>query len=455
MFRSCPSRTVSNQKNKTAAMNFKSIFDKFRIASEREDYAVIHETMEKGIYFRGTNLWVLIFAIFIACVGLNVNSTAVIIGAMLVSPLMGPILGMGYSVAIYDFNLFKRAIINFGFAVISSLLTSTLYFSVTPLNEAHSELLARTQPNIYDVIIALVGGLAGVVALSSKQKGNVIPGVAIATALMPPLCTAGYGLATGAWTYFFGAFYLFTINAVFIGVATLITVRFLKYPVWNHADPSIKNSANRWVTLLVTITIIPSIYFGYVLVQRERFSQNAALFIRNDAHIDGDYLLKTEVDPASKIIRLVYGGRAIPDEMKEDVIKKASYYKLKDAEIIIQQGFSVDDNDQSQLSLVDNRDHEISMLKNQLAQNLKSQDSIRQSELLGLTLFLELRSFYPAIRSCGVSKQTLYSDSSNTRSFMSLFLETSDRRKVLNEKSRIENWFKSRIGVDSVKIYVD
>src|SRR5690606_38047795 len=144
----------------------------------------------------GTNLWILIFAILIACVGLNVNSTAVIIGAMLISPLMGPILGMGYGLATYDFNLFRKSLINFGFAVASGLVASTLYFMVTPSGEAHSELLARTQPNIYDVIIALAGGLAGIVAISSKQKGNVIPGVAIATALMPPLCTAGYGLAT-------------------------------------------------------------------------------------------------------------------------------------------------------------------------------------------------------------------------------------------------------------------
>src|SRR5690606_1096032 len=175
----------------------RNILDKFSLKFEREDYQTIHDSVEKGIYFRGTNLWILIFAILIACVGLNVNSTAVIIGAMLISPLMGPILGMGYSLATYDFDLLRRSLINYGFMVGTGLFASTLYFLVSPLSEAHSELLARTQPNIYDVIIALAGGLAGIVALSSKQKGNVIPGAAIATALMPPLCTAGYGLATG------------------------------------------------------------------------------------------------------------------------------------------------------------------------------------------------------------------------------------------------------------------
>ncbi|RRN77853.1 DUF389 domain-containing protein, partial [Pseudoxanthomonas sp. SGD-10] len=269
-------------------MDLQKILEKFNISSEREDYALIHDTVEKGIYFRGTNLWILIFAIFIACVGLNVNSTAVIIGAMLISPLMGPILGIGYSLATYEFSIFKKSVYNFGFAVFSSLLASTLYFSITPLNEAHSELLARTQPNIYDVIIALVGGLAGIVAISSKNKGNVIPGVAIATALMPPLCTAGYGLATASWAYFFGAFYLFTINTVFIAVATLITVRFLKYPIWHNADNATKKSANRWVSIVVVVTLVPSIYFGYEMVKQEKFNRDANSFIRNESHIEGD-----------------------------------------------------------------------------------------------------------------------------------------------------------------------
>lgn len=436
-------------------VNLEFVLNKFRIASEREDYGTIHETMEKGIYFRGTNLWVLIFAIFIACVGLNVNSTAVIIGAMLISPLMGPILGMGYSVAIYDFKLFKKALINFAFAVGSSLLTSTLYFTITPLNEAHSELLARTQPNIYDVIIALVGGLAGVVALSSKQKGNVIPGVAIATALMPPLCTAGYGLASGAWSYFLGAFYLFTINAVFIGVATLITVRFLKYPVWNYTEDGLKKSANRWVTIIVAVTIIPSIYFGYVLVQREKFNQRANTYIRNESNIEGDYLLKSEIDPVLRTIKLIYGGRIIPENVKNNVLAKASNYNLSPGSITIQQGFSVDDQDENNSIALDGKDMEIARLKTQLGQNLKAQDSIHALSKSGATLFNELKSFYPAIKSCGVSEQVLYGDSASAKNVLTLVLETNNPKKMLAEKTKIERWLKSRVGLDAVKIYIE
>jgi uncharacterized hydrophobic protein (TIGR00271 family) len=182
------------------------IFSFINLESEIDDFNKIHETIEKELIFKGTNIWILVFAIIIASVGLNMNSTAVIIGAMLISPLMGPINGMGYSIATYNFPLFRKALKNFSFAVFASLVASTVYFAISPISVAHSELLARTSPTIYDVFIALFGGLAGIVAISSKHKGNVIPGVAIATALMPPLCTAGYGLATGQLNYFFGAF---------------------------------------------------------------------------------------------------------------------------------------------------------------------------------------------------------------------------------------------------------
>ena len=210
---------------------------------EREEDTV--EAIRKGIVFRGTNLWVLIFATFIASLGLNTNSTAVIIGAMLISPLMGPIMGIGLGVGINDFELIKKAFRNLLIATIFSVLTSTLYFLLSPLNEARSELLARTTPTIYDVLIAFFGGMAGIVASSTKLKGNVIPGVAIATALMPPLCTAGFGLASGNLSYFFGAFYLFTINSVFIAVATTLGVRLMHFSKKKFMDKEREKKVHR------------------------------------------------------------------------------------------------------------------------------------------------------------------------------------------------------------------
>src|SRR5664279_4983721 len=214
----------------------RNLLVKFSLRHEKEESDVIIENIERGVVFKGTNLWVLIFAIFIASLGLNVNSTAVIIGAMLISPLMGPIMGLGLSVGINDLSLLRKSFYNYSVATGAALATSTLFFLLSPLNEAHSEILARTAPNIYDVLIALFGGLAGIVATASKQKGNVIPGVAIATALMPPLCTAGYGLATLKFEFFIGAFYLFVINSVFIALATFILVRILKFPFKHLQD---------------------------------------------------------------------------------------------------------------------------------------------------------------------------------------------------------------------------
>ena len=249
----------------------KTVVEWLNLSPELEDYDLIDQEIRKGIVFKGTNLWILIFAIVVASVGLNMNSTAVIIGAMLISPLMGPINGMGYSVATYDFVLLRKAVKNFSFAVLAGLFTSTVYFAITPVSTAHSELLARTSPTIYDVLIALFGGLAGIVAMSSKQKGNVIPGVAIATALMPPLCTAGYGLATGQFNFFFGAIYLFTINTVFIAIAALWVSQLLKFPIRSIIDTTQKKQINNMISALIIIVLIPSIYFGYNLVQLEKY----------------------------------------------------------------------------------------------------------------------------------------------------------------------------------------
>lgn len=196
------------------------------------------------------------------------NSTAVIIGAMLISPLMGPINGMGYSIATYDFALFRKSIKNFSFAIIASILASTAYFALSPVSTAHSELLARTSPTIYDVLIALFGGLAGIVAICSKQKGNVIPGVAIATALMPPLCTAGYGLATAQFNFFFGALYLFTINTIFIAMASVWISQLLKFPIRTIVDESQKTKINRIITFVILIVFLPSLFLGISWLSR-------------------------------------------------------------------------------------------------------------------------------------------------------------------------------------------
>lgn len=253
------------------------------------------EGIKRDIGFRGPTAWILIFSIIIASIGLNVNSTAVIIGAMLISPLMGPILGIGLSVGTNDFETLIRSLKNLGIAVSIALITSTIYFLITPLDIEQSELLARTKPTILDVMIALFGGFAGIVAGSRKEKTNVIPGVAIATALMPPLCTAGYGLATLKMSYFLGAFYLFFINSVFISLSTFLVVRYLKFPLRSYIDPlKIKRYRSLLISFLI-LTIIPSTIIFYRVIQETRFNIAAEAFINEASKIEGSALINKKI----------------------------------------------------------------------------------------------------------------------------------------------------------------
>lgn len=248
-------------------------------------------------------------------------------------------MGLGLGTGINDLALLKKAIYNYLVATLVALATSTLFFLLSPLNEAHSEILARTSPTVYDVLIALFGGFAGILAISSKQKGNVIPGVAIATALMPPLCTAGFGLATLQFQLFIGAFYLYIINTVFIALATFITIRFLHFPFKHTGDAKAERKAKRIIWAIAIITLLPSIYFAYNIVRQQRFENNANNFIKKEAVFRNDYLLNKKINFQNKTIVLTYGGRKIPEEEMLLLKNKMESYGLGDAKLEIRQGF--------------------------------------------------------------------------------------------------------------------
>ena len=424
-----------------------NLVEKFKLIHEKEDYQTIIKTIENGVVFRGTNLWILVFAIFVASLGLNVNSTAVIIGAMLISPLMGPIMGLGLGMGINDLALLRKSFFNYIFAASIGLATSTVYFFLSPLYEAHSEILARTSPNIYDVLIAFFGGLAGIVATSSKLKGNVIPGVAIATALMPPLCTAGYGLATFQFTFFFGAFYLFIINSVFIALATLITVRLLKLPFKHLPEPKDELKTKRIVASLVIITLLPSIYFGYDIVQQNKFSQNANRFIDNEAAFPNDYLLKKVIDPKKKSIILTYGGKKIEDSEINQLKGKQKNYELEKAILEVRQGFAYlnetkDNEQQSQLTLA------LTEKENELQSAKAKIDSISNKQKLNFQVYNEIKAQYPNVSNGIIQTLPTYSDN---KSFL-LVLLTSNKRFSIKEKNKLMNWLKIRTQQDSIKI---
>ena len=263
-----------------------------------EDAAYAGQTLESvraTIRFRGASLWILMFAILICSIGLNVNSTAVIIGAMLISPLMGPILGIGCGAATSDSDLLILSAKNLGIATLASVGMSTLYFLASPLHDAQSELLARTAPTLFDVLIAVFGGFVGIIAVSRREKSNAIPGVAIATALMPPICTVGYSLATGQWLYLAGALYLYFINLTFIAFATFVLVRFMRFPQHKFVDEQAERRTKRWIYAIATLVAVPSFYTAYSTVQDSVLQRRVSRFVSEEFRHEGTQVIGSEL----------------------------------------------------------------------------------------------------------------------------------------------------------------
>lgn len=299
------------------------------------------KNIREGVSFKGTNILILILAIFIASLGLNTNSTAVIIGAMLISPLMGPIIGLGLGVGIHDFDLIKRCLRNLLMAAGFSVIASTLYFLISPVNESHSELLARTSPTIYDVLIGFVGGGAGIIALGSTNKGNVIPGVAIATALMPPLCTAGYGLATWQLNYFFGASYLFIINSIYIAFATFIGVKLMKYKGISDGDNTRARQVRKIVYTLAILTMMPSIYLTYRMLNESRFELRTDEFVNNECKFPDTQVInrKAYTENGERCLQLTLIGKTLPlDSLRLALSSKLKFYGLAGTRLSFIQG---------------------------------------------------------------------------------------------------------------------
>lgn len=432
----------------------RNILHFFNLDSELEHSDSVYEEIKKGIIFRGTNLWILIFAIIIASVGLNMNSTAVIIGAMLISPLMGPINGMGYSIATYDFDLFRKSIKNFSFAIIASLVASTAYFAISPVSTAHSELLARTSPTIYDVLIALFGGMAGIVAISSKQKGNVLPGVAIATALMPPLCTAGYGLATAQPEFFLGALYLFTINTIFIAIASVWISQLLKFPIRGIVEAGRKRNINRIITIVITIVLLPSIYFGYRLVKQEDFMRKADLYVSNISLFEGNYLLKHRIDPVNNKIVLVFGGTTLTDSQKTAIIGKSADFGISDAQISIEQGLSFNSLDEKNTEVYNLKD-QINTLNIALNEKVSALESIRVKDTFGRTILDEIRAIYPQIRGCIYAESYFYNDTIDPVSKIPVIIFTVHKGILSEDKTKIRRWLERRLKNREVRIFYE
>lgn len=430
----------------------------FSLADDKSEADLIDTEIRSNVSLRGTNLWVLILAILIASVGLDVNSTAVIIGAMLISPLMGPIMGIGYGIGVYDFPLIKKSALSLAVATLIAFLASAIYFLLSPLSEAHSELLARTSPTIWDVLIAFFGGLAGIIAATRRIKTNVIPGVAIATALMPPLCTAGYGLANGQWNFFFGAFYLYIINSVFIAIAAVIIISAMKLPHRSYVDAKTESRVKVYFFGLVLITVVPSMYLAYNLVKEEVFTQRAKTFVANEFKFEETYYTNLEINPKSKTIELSLIGKPIPKNTLETIQNKLIKNDLQAASLIVHQAgeqtidtlslktsIVADLYKESQIAL-DSRDKQIAELNEKLIA-YKTKEELMESVTPELhTLFPEIRNIVIA---SGISSTSQY-DVFHKK--VTLLLVSAKKKLSERDTERLTAWLATRLKTQDIKL---
>ncbi len=438
-----------------------------RLLSLRNDKAPEEETIasiKASVEFRGANLWILIFAIFVASLGLKTNSAAVIIGAMLISPLMGPIMGMGLGVGINDFELLKRAFRSFATATIFSVLTATFYFAITPIDEAQSELLARTSPTIYDVLIALFGGLAGIVALCStgQRGGNVIPGVAIATAIMPPLCTTGFGIATGNWIYAAGAFYLYLINSIFISLATFIGVNIFDFKKKVFVDKQREKRVKHIIVTIAVLTMLPSTLLTYMLVRENFFTSKANNFVAQVVTSEQTQVIAKEVDYHTKEIRLVTIGEEIPEKELTRMKSQMENFGLEDAKLSIVQGTKNLSASELKTMLNDpasrQADKNAQLLANeqQRADKLQKElDVYKKTELQAQSISAEMATLFPEAARVSIARTFSYAVSDSLQKD-SLTLVSLTLKKKLNTETRekMEEWLKTRLKTPDMKLIV-
>lgn len=311
--------------------------DVFSISENKASNGDIKASIVSGAKLKGSNMCILICAIIIASIGLNMNSVAVIIGAMLISPMMGAIIGIGYAISTNDFKFAKRAAVSLIIQIAISVITSSIYFMVSPISDTSSELLSRTMPTIWDVVIAIVGGLAGAIGMTRKEKSNVIPGVAIATGLMPPLCTVGYGIAMKNLSYTGGAFYLFFINAFFICLSSIIVFKIMKMPKRKGANAKEEWKIKRNLVVISIITIIPSVFLAQQIVKESIINANLQKYLNTEFKYEGTQIVKSSVDVKSKKINLALIGKILEHEEIINLSNALKRYNLQDMNLKITQ----------------------------------------------------------------------------------------------------------------------
>lgn len=425
----------------------RKIYEFVSLHNGEEDKRKVYEDILSNVGFRGSNLWILACAIVIASIGLNVNSTAVIIGAMLISPLMGPILGAGFALGTYDYDLLKKSFKNLGVATLVGLIFSSLYFYISPFKETQSELLARTAPNIYDVMIAFFGGLVGVIAFTRVQKGNPIPGVAIATALMPPLCTAGYGLAIGNLYFFLGAFYLYSINCFFICIATFIIIKYLKYPPVTFPDAKRQKQIRYGISFLLLVMVLPSSYLAYNLYKERNFNNNIEKFINNELVEKGFTVVykKVNFNSVPKRLELAFLTKKFDSIEIAGLQKEMNDYDLANTNLIIRQNSG--DLKTEILQEINSRNQ--SMSEQELAiSSLQRELSIYKMD--NQSLLKEIDVLFPEMENVTFGKH-IANPNTDSAKIWTVMLYQSDENETENQ-AKAENWLKQKFSSPDVKV---
>ena len=412
-----------------------------------EDRQKVFENVRSGISFRGSNLWILACAIVIASIGLNVNSTAVIIGAMLISPLMGPIVGAGFALGTYNFELLNKSMRNLAVSTIVGLSVSAIYFYVSPFKETQSELLARTAPNIYDVMIAFFGGVVGVIAITRVEKGNPIPGVAIATALMPPLCTAGYGIAIGNWYYFLGAFYLYSINCFFICIATFLIIKYLKYPPVKQLNVNRAKLIRYWISFIILIMILPSFYLAYSLYQQRSFDTNVNKFLDQEFNNKGYTMIykKTNFSTTPKKVEVAFLTQRFDSAQIINYNQMLEDFGLEDTQLIIRQ----DEIDlKSEILNELNTQQNVVSEKDLLINNLQQELSLYKFD--NLAVLHEIEILFPEMKNVSIGRQLAETEKD------SMFLETvviyDAEESSEEEEVKLKKWLEQKLALKNVVV---
>lgn len=437
-----------------------SVRDRFDLGEDNATQEEVESSINKGVEFRGTNLWVLICATFIASLGLNVNSTAVIIGAMLISPLMGPIMGIGLSVGINDFQLLKKSLRNFLWMFVVSIITSTVFFLISPYNSAQSELLARTSPTTYDVLIAFFGGLAGMLAQTRRDRtGTVISGVAIATALMPPLCTVGFGIASGEIIYILGALYLFIINTVFIAVASYLMVIFLKYEKKTALDEATSKRMRRYVILFAVVILVPSMILTVNILRKTQFEANVDKYVTNVFQFNKTMLVDYDVRYRYEGRKSAVEVRLVGEPLSRNVIENASaqmgYYGLENTELIVRQA---DENERIDFSKIQRSYAEIIDEKNRTIAELEERLSAVQpaDHIAVADIARELEHIAPRAGRVSMAKHVFYDrQGTATDTAVVVTLRPDSLTGSTADRDRIREWLRVRLKTDHIVIYVE